>query len=267
MTGSLAENGIALVAISYDPVDVLAGFAERYGIAFPLLSDEGSETIKRLGLLNERIHEQHEAFGIQRFDAAWGVPYPGVFVLDESGVVVDKRFTESYRERETGSGLLEQALHIASPVAGPAATASAGEVGVRAWFDSPTFALSQRLWLNVELAIEPGWHIYTDPIPAGYVPVRAAMRPARGLRAGEPAYPGGHPFRVAGLDEQFHVLEGKVRLAWPVVFGVPPGSGDQAVQVDVSWQACSERECLPPTTVTLDLAVAETDLIERPVRR
>ena len=41
---------IALFAISYDTVDVLAGFAAQHGIAYPLLADAGSKAIRALGL-------------------------------------------------------------------------------------------------------------------------------------------------------------------------------------------------------------------------
>ena len=43
----LAKNGIGLAAVSYDSVPVLADFSKRRGITFPLLSDPGSQTIKR----------------------------------------------------------------------------------------------------------------------------------------------------------------------------------------------------------------------------
>src|SRR5437667_284394 len=38
--------------MSYDPPEILAAFSRQRGITFPLLSDIGSETIKRYGILN-----------------------------------------------------------------------------------------------------------------------------------------------------------------------------------------------------------------------
>ena len=46
----LDAAGIGVAAISYDPVDVLAEFAERRGITFPLLSDPDSATIEAFGI-------------------------------------------------------------------------------------------------------------------------------------------------------------------------------------------------------------------------
>ena len=46
------------------------------------------------------------------------MPYPGEFLLDERGVVTQKRFQKNYRERETSQAILEQGfgwLPLAQP--------------------------------------------------------------------------------------------------------------------------------------------------------
>jgi len=43
----LRSKGIGLATISYDSREVLADFAKRQGITFPMLSDVGSATIRR----------------------------------------------------------------------------------------------------------------------------------------------------------------------------------------------------------------------------
>ena len=87
-----------VVAISYDPVDVLAKFAEERKITFPLLSDPDSKTIKAFGILNK------EATG-----KAAGVPYPGTFIIDSKGVVRAKVFLDGYRQRHTTDELIKAA--------------------------------------------------------------------------------------------------------------------------------------------------------------
>ena len=47
--------------MSYDPVGVLAAFASKHDIIYPLLSDEGSQVFRRLGLINERVSESEAA--------------------------------------------------------------------------------------------------------------------------------------------------------------------------------------------------------------
>jgi peroxiredoxin len=106
------RQNIALFGVSYDSVEVLAGFTERYGIDFPLLSDEGSRVIRELGLLNERLAEHQAFYSREMRPHQFGVPYPGAFLLDEQGIITARRFYSSYRVRETGAGLLESGFGL-----------------------------------------------------------------------------------------------------------------------------------------------------------
>jgi peroxiredoxin Q/BCP len=93
--------GLTLVAISYDPTDDLAKFAERRKITFPLLSDTGSRTISAYGLLNK------EATG-----KAAGIPYPGTVIVDRAGVIRAKLFQEGYSSRHTTNELIKASEEI-----------------------------------------------------------------------------------------------------------------------------------------------------------
>ena len=83
--------GLGLAAISYDSPAVLKNFADRQKISFPLLSDAGSKTIREYGILNEEAPKDSFAFG---------VPYPGIYILDARGVVTAKYFEADYKERD-----------------------------------------------------------------------------------------------------------------------------------------------------------------------
>jgi len=149
-------------------VDVLAAFATRHNITYTLLSDEGSKVIRELGLFNEHVFEHHAAYGIPKRDQQWGVPYPGVFLLDEQGYVLQKRFQQSYRERETGVAVLERGFGLPSSVHGAPIHAQAQGVQVVARLDSPTYRSFQRLWLTLDVSIDTGLHVYDQPIPGLY---------------------------------------------------------------------------------------------------
>jgi hypothetical protein len=244
---------------------VLHGFAEKHGITYPLLSDQGSQVIRDLGLFNDQVYEQHAAYGIPKQERHWGVPYPGVFLLDAQGYVTQKRFQQSYRERETGVGLLEQGFGIASSVHGCEATGQSEGVQVRAYLDSETYRFFQRLWLTVELAIEPGLHIYGQPIPEGYTPLAIDIAPIEDMVVGNPKWPTPHPFRFAGLDETLYVYEGKIAVSLPVT--LTQEGGDQTLDVGVRYQACSHTDCFMPSSISLRLPVRAADHIERPRQR
>jgi peroxiredoxin len=255
------RNNIAVFGISYDPVDVLARFAAAHGVTFPLLSDEGSKVIRDLGMLDEQVYEHHAAFGItNRQDRFWGVPYPGEFVLDERGVVTQKRFQKNYRERETSQAILEQGFGVAASSHSPVARIEAGGVVVRSFLDAGEYRIHQRLRLKVEVVVPSGWHVYGLPIPDGYVALSVTLAPIEGLEVGEPVLPTPHPFRVEGLDEPFFVYDGTVTVAVPVVF--TRNVGDQTLHVEVRFQACSADQCQRPNGLRLDLPVKAEKHVE-----
>jgi len=253
---------VALFAISYDGVGILRDFAAAHGIRYPLLSDEGSRVIRALGLVNERVQEDHATYGITPSPRHVDLPYPGVFVLDAAGIVTHKRFHDSYRERETGSGLIAQALGIVTEPATPA-TGAAPAVQARAWLDSPTYAFFQRLTLTVELTIAPGFHVYAGPVPEGLVPLSVEIAPIEGLQVGPPSWPAPRCFEMPELGEQLRVHEGTVRGTLPLTFSGAPGGGDHAVAITVRYQACDDSSCLIPSSLTLEVPVREVALVGR----
>lgn len=239
---------------------VLAAFTVKHGITYPLLSDEGSNVIRELGLLNERVYEQGAVYGVTPQDRHWGTPYPGAFFLDENGTIVERRFHQSYRERETGAGLLVDGFHAESSIHDAEARAGSDGVSVRAWLDSGTYRYFQRLLLSVELSIEPGLHVYGPPIPDGYIPLSVEIAPIGGLVLGAPQLPEPHPFRIEGLDEQFFVYEGGVLVTLPLTF-TERDAGDLVLHVTVRYQACSATDCLIPATLMVDLPVQAAAMV------
>jgi peroxiredoxin len=261
-----ARDRIAVFAISYDPVRVLTKFAETHGIHYPLLSDEGSQVIRRLGLFNEDVYEHHAAYGIPKRDMFWGVPYPGAFLLDEEGRVLQKRFQQSYREREIGTAILEHGFGGNSSLPKVAAQVrDEEEVTIRATLESDTYRWFQRLWLTVELTLPPGLHVYGQPIPEGYIPLSVDVAPIAGLEVGTVNFPVPHPYRIEGLEEEFLVYERTVVVSVPLTF--TQEGEDQTVHVTVSYQACNDAGCFVPQTVSLQLPVKSVDLVDRSRRK
>jgi len=92
------QKGYNLVAISYDSVEELAKFDARYKVDFPLLSDEGSKTIRAFGIFNE----EHEEGSF-----AYGVPHPTIYVVNNDGEITASIAEESYKNRPTVDAVLE----------------------------------------------------------------------------------------------------------------------------------------------------------------
>ena len=239
---------------------MLTRFAEKHGIAFSLLSDEGSKAIRELGLLNEEVQKHHAFYGVPVRDHVYGVPYPGTFLLDEQGVVIDKRFQDSYREWETGVAILERGFGIESAIRGAAARADTPGVAIRAHLDADAYRAFQRLRLTVDLDVEPGYHVYGEPIPDGYVPLSVEIAPIPGLHVGALEGPAPHPFNIEGLNEQFFVHEGTARFSLPLTF--TERAGDRTVEATVRYQACGATDCLMPRSVQLRLPVRMENNVE-----
>ena len=96
-----ANAGVGVVVITYDSPELQQAFVEEFGITYPLLSDVDATSIKALGLLNEEY-----APG----DAIYGIPHPGVLVIDSGQNVAAKIFLEGYQTRVEAAGVLDVAL-------------------------------------------------------------------------------------------------------------------------------------------------------------
>ncbi len=244
--------------MSYDPVGVLASFAAKHGITYPLLSDEGSRVIRRLGLLNEHLVEQSAHYGVQAREQYFGVPYPGTFVLEESGSIVEKRFEQSYRVRPAAVSFLEDSFGQPGHEA-VKAQVDTQELRVAAWLGTPNYHPYQKLRLNLGVQIAGGLHIYGRPVPEGYTPLSVEIDPLETLEAGLLELPEPRLFRIEGLAESFHIHEGTLRGALP--FTLLKNLGDVTLSLRVRYQACSDVACFPPREVSLQLPLTGLDNI------
>jgi peroxiredoxin len=92
------DAGIAVVGITYDSPALLDQFAAQHTITIPLLSDIDVMTFKTLGIVNAEY-----AAG----DDAYGIPFPGMIVINTEGIVVGKLFLEGYSTRVDSLAALE----------------------------------------------------------------------------------------------------------------------------------------------------------------
>lgn len=111
--------------------------------------------------------------------------------------------------------------------------------------------------MEISGEIQDGWHVYALTQPAGGpTPMRITVDDNQfALAAGEPSGTAPHKKhdRSFGLETQFYTHSFIVRL--PVRVKEQPVAGRQVVPLSVRFQSCSDRECLPPTTVRLSVAV------------
>ena len=84
------ELGFTVATLTYDSVDLLKRVAEDEGIDFALLHDEDVKVVNAFGIRNLDYAPGHRAYGI---------PYPGILIIDANGIIRGKFAEEDYRDR------------------------------------------------------------------------------------------------------------------------------------------------------------------------
>jgi len=248
LQGRLAEirkAGMGLAAISYDPVAVLADFSARRGITFPLLSDHGSETIKRYGILNTTIDPKN---------ALYGYPFPGTFVVDKQGIVTSRFFEEAYQERDTVSSIL---VRLGQHVDVQATKIDGAHVTVTSYATDQMAAQGTHFSLVLDITPGPHVHVYA-PGARDYRPVTISIEPQAGLLLRKPGYPKPEDYFFKPLNEHVPVYQHPFRIVQDVTLD-PSREGTAALQNVTSltihgrleYQACDDRVCFTPQTVPL----------------
>ena len=101
--GTFEQAGIGVVVITYDAPELQQDFMDAEGITYPFISDIDAATMVALGILNEDNQPE---------DRTYGIPHPGVFVVNPQQEIVGKIFVESYRIRVDGDNVLRYAMSV-----------------------------------------------------------------------------------------------------------------------------------------------------------
>jgi peroxiredoxin len=280
----LEAKGLGLAAISYDPVDTLAAFSRQRGITFPLLSDAGSATIKKYGILNP---VPEEALGPNRDDPAVkadiqkyvsvvnptaamvGIAFPGTFILDRKGRVTSRFFEDFYIERNTVSSLLLKLGANAAPVT--ATKISSAHLDVTTYPSDPAVAPGNRFSLVLDIKPGPGIHVYA-PGAKGYRAIALTIAAQPNVRVQSARYPASQIYFFKPLDERVPVFQRQFTLVQEVILeGTPQaqaalrGKENLTLTGTLDYQACDDKQCFNPASVPLSWTLALRPLVrERP---
>jgi hypothetical protein len=239
---TLTAAGIVPVALSHDPVPVLAAFAARHAITYPLLADEGSRAIRALGILNTTLAPT---------DDHYGIPYPGVYLIGADGRVADKVFHASHRTRDATLTTLRERLGLEVAADGPRARQEAEGIAIEVAMDSAAFVRGERVGLRATIRLADGLHVYGRPLPPGYIPTTLVVEAPETVTIEPVAYPPARPWRAAWLDEELSVYEGSLTLTTAVVF--TEQREDVTLTATLRYQACTAVECFTPRRLTFSL--------------
>lgn len=98
------DLGVNVVAMTYDSIETLKDVEIDRDVDFTLLHDADITHVNRFGILNT----DHEPGS-----RAYGIPYPGIFLVSPDGVIRHKFAEESYRDRPDFANVLEAAEEMA----------------------------------------------------------------------------------------------------------------------------------------------------------
>ena len=243
---SLRRQGIAVAAVSYDPVSVLADFSKRRGITLPLLSDPGSRTIARYGIFNTTIPETNQQ--------TYGVPFPGTFMLNQKGVVTSRFFEPAYQERNTVASILAR---LGNQVDVPATKISSPQLEITSFATDAVVAPGSHFSVVLDLRPGKGIHVYAPGV-TGYKPIALTIEPQPWVVVRPAAYPVAEDYHFKPLDEHVKVFQRPFRIVQDVALDASPEA--QAALKDVTsltlkgtlaYQACDNRICFSPQSIPL----------------
>lgn len=246
-----SKRGLAVAALSYDSIEVLRDFAARKHITFPLLSDPDSRIIRRFGIMN--------TFDYPEGHMAHGVPFPGTFVANAEGVILDRDFEAEYQERRTAASLLISM--------GEDGDASIKEIVkdqfvLKTSLSNDEVAPGRRVTIVLDFLMAPKMHAYAPGVK-GYRPLNFRLSANPFVTAHEVRFPEPQPYTFAPLNETVPVFASHFRVLQDVTAlgpGRPPASAtapvNQVTQIDLSgvldYQVCSDTVCYAPSSIPLN---------------
>ncbi len=281
----LRQKGLGLAAISYDPPEIIAAFSKQRGITFPLLSDAGSSTIKRYGILNP---VPQWAMGPDKDDPAVkaeiekyvsvrtpnpsqvGIAFPGTFILDKEGRVTSRFFEDFYIERNTMSSIMMRLGNRVAPVAGT--KVSTAHLEITTYPSDSAVAPGNRFSIALDIRPRSGIHVYA-PGAKNYRVIGLSIGAQPFVRTIPLKYPASEIYFFKPLNERVPVFQKPFTLIQEVVLeGTPQAQAalrerdSVTIAGTLEYQACDDKICYNPASVPLTWTLNLRPIItERPI--
>lgn len=118
-----------------------------------------------------------------------------------------------------------------------------------------TVKAGQKVSLMFTLNIPDGFHIMAHkPAEEFLIPTQISLDSIEGVIVGEPSYPAAKEERVSWSETVLLTYEGQITIVVPI--DVTTGaSGTLALTGMLSFQGCTENQCLPPKKQKFDISL------------
>jgi peroxiredoxin len=280
----IRKQGLGLAVISYDSQQAIAGFAKQRGITYTMLSDVGSATIKRYGILNPvpewaigpdaadpAIQAEIQKYvSVVRPNASMvGIAFPGTFILDRQGRVTARFFEDFYIERNTVSSIITRLGDGQSTVA--ATKISTAHFDLTTYPSDTMIAPGNRVALAFDVNPKPGMHVYA-PGAANYRVIGFKLDPQPFVRALPMKYPASEIYYFKPLNERVPVFQKPFSLVQEVILEGQPqaqaafrGKDSVTLSGTLEYQACDDQICYNPASIPLSWTLTLRPLVfDRP---
>ncbi len=120
--------------------------------------------------------------------------------------------------------------------------------------DRTAYAPGDGARIAVELDIERDWHVNSHEPTFDYlIPTEVLWEFPDGWPSPTVAYPHDEMEKFGFADVPLAVYQGRVAIIADLVLPSSLADGTQSIAVEVTYQACNDRQCLPPITVDREL--------------
>jgi peroxiredoxin len=270
----LRQKGLGLATISYDRPEILAAFSKQHGLTFPMLSDVGSATIKRYGILNpvpewaigpDKDDPEVKA-AVQKYVSVVnpnptmvGIAFPGTFILDRQGRVTARYFEDFYIERNTISSVMMRLDNRVVPVAGT--KVSTAHLEVTTYPSEPAVAPGNRFSIAFDVQPHNGIHVYARGAK-DYRVIHVAIEPQPFVRTLPMKYPASQIYHFKPLNERVPVYQKPFTLVQEIIVeGTPQaqaafrGKTSLTITGTLEYQACDDTICYNPASVPVSWTI------------
>ena len=239
-----------------------------------MLSDAGSATITRYGILNTVVEEalgpngkdpevmadlrQYATVG-DATERLRGIPFPGTFMLDRQGRVASRFFEDYYWDRTTVSNILVRTGAARATVQG--SRVSTGHLDLNTYPTDAPVSPGTRFSIALDITPRRGIHVYA-PGAAGYRVVTLNVTPQPYVRILPLRYPPSEIYHFVPLNERVAVYQKPFTLVMDVVTEATAearkalsGTNEVVINGTFEYQACTDKICYNPVSLPLSWKV------------
>lgn len=124
--------------------------------------------------------------------------------------------------------------------------------------DRTAYLPGETVQVAARLDIAAGWHLQAHVPTYDYlIPTTLAIAAPADWPAAEVEYPAPSRYKFAFAEDELDVLEGRQRIVARIVVPSAAATGPVRLELHLRYQACDDRQCLPPveTSANVDFAV------------